>query len=162
MKGKYIRLAPPSETELHQNGKPFAQFDPKIIYLVEGADPIIVGRASSKPGITSRLNDSDNAYLKVPKGQTALGREHALLCLRNGTLYVAMKDRDGLILQDGITHPRLLSPLSEYSPLRDNSRLRLGVNGAFSVNFLVDVIISISDTDLWSPPIRKRFIRELP
>lgn len=85
MNGKYIRLAPPPEAELHQNGKPFAQFDPKTIYLVEGADPLIIGRASSKAG-ANRINDVDNGYLKVPSGQTALGREHALLCLRNGTV----------------------------------------------------------------------------
>jgi hypothetical protein len=84
MNGKYIRLTPPPDTELHQNGKPFAQFDPKTIYLVEGADPIILGRASSRDN--KRLNDPDNGYLKVPTGQTALGREHALLCVRNDTV----------------------------------------------------------------------------
>ncbi|KAF7378186.1 hypothetical protein MSAN_00243100 [Mycena sanguinolenta] len=161
MNGKYIRLAPPSENELHQNGKPFAQFDPKTIYLVEGADPIVVGRASSQLS-SGRMSDMDNGYLKVPRGQTALGREHALLCLRNDTLYIAMKDRDGLILHDGVTHHRLLSPCSEYFPLRTNSRVRLGINGAFAVNFLVDVIFTISDTDLWTSPVKKRFIRALP
>ncbi|KAJ7865174.1 hypothetical protein B0H14DRAFT_2574072 [Mycena olivaceomarginata] len=79
------------------------------------ADPLIIGRASSKAG-ANRINDVDNGYLKVPSGQTALGREHALLCLRNGTLYVAMKDRDGLIFQDAVTHPRQLNPNSEYFP----------------------------------------------
>ncbi|KAK7032681.1 hypothetical protein R3P38DRAFT_2918378 [Favolaschia claudopus] len=159
MSGKYIHLAPPPEDELHQNGKPYAQFDPKTIYLVEGADPIILGRASSKS--VSRNNEADNGYLKVPSGQTALGREHASLCLRNGVLYIAMKERDGLIFHDS-THPRMLDRSSEFFPLRRLSRVRLGVNGAFSVNYLVDVIFDIADTDHWSSPVKKRFVRALP
>ncbi|KAK6981764.1 hypothetical protein R3P38DRAFT_3113399 [Favolaschia claudopus] len=145
MSGKYIHLAPPPEDELHQNGKPYAQFDPKTIYLVEGADPIILGRASSKS--VSRSNEADNGYLKVPSGQTALGREHASLCLRNGVLYIAMKERDGLIFHDA-THPRML----------DRSSDGWGVNGAFSVTHLVDVIFDIADTDHWSSPVKKRFV----
>jgi hypothetical protein len=81
MNGQFVRLTPAPEMELHENGKPFAQFDSKTVYLVEGADPIVLGRASSRD--TKRINDPDNGYLKVPTGQTALGREHALLCVRN-------------------------------------------------------------------------------
>jgi hypothetical protein len=84
MNGKFVRLTAAHETELHENGKPFAQFDPKTVYLVEGADPIILGRASLRD--KKRTNDPDNGYLKVPNGQTALGREHALLCVRNNTV----------------------------------------------------------------------------
>jgi hypothetical protein len=83
MNGQFVRLTPAPEMELH-DGKPFAQFDPKTVYLVEGADPIVLGRASSRD--TKRINDPDNGYLKVPTGQTALGREHALLCVRNNTV----------------------------------------------------------------------------
>ncbi|KAJ7134099.1 hypothetical protein C8R46DRAFT_1139583 [Mycena filopes] len=159
MDGKYVRLTPPPASALHENGKPFAQFAPKTLYLLEGAEPIILGRAST----ASRMDEPDTGYLTVPRGQTALGREHALLCVRNGTVYVAMKDRDGLIFHDASgLQPRLLSPPSEYFPLRNNSRVRLGVNGAFTVNVLVDVIFQISDTDPWSSVSKKRFIRALP
>lgn len=83
--GKYIRLTPPPETEVDHTGKPFAQFDPKTIYLVDGADPIILGRASARRE-SNRMNDPDTGYLKVPTGQTALGREHAMLCVRNNAV----------------------------------------------------------------------------
>ncbi|KAK6996817.1 hypothetical protein R3P38DRAFT_3070662 [Favolaschia claudopus] len=136
MSGKYIHLAPPPEDELHQNGKPYAQFDPKTIYLVEGR----------------------RSYHPRP---SYLGREHASLCLRNGVLYIAMKERDGLIFHDA-THPRMLDRSSEFFPLRPLSRVRLGVNGAFSVTHLVDVIFDIADTDHWSSPVKKRFVRALP
>ncbi|KAJ7023176.1 hypothetical protein C8F04DRAFT_1306240 [Mycena alexandri] len=155
MDGKYVRLTPPSATELHQNGKPFAQFTPKNLYLLEGADPIILGRASSNPA-NYRMNDVDTGYLKVPNGQTALwARTRIALCEERHY-------RDGLLFHDASPlQPRLLSPLSEYFPLRTNSRLRLGVNGAFSVSILVDVIFQISDTDQ-SSLSKKRFIRDLP
>ncbi|KAJ7813959.1 hypothetical protein B0H14DRAFT_2851784 [Mycena olivaceomarginata] len=147
MNGQFVRLTPAPEMELHENGKPFAQFDPKTVYLVEGADPIVLGRASSRD--TKRINDPDNGYLKVPTGQTALGREHALLCVRNNTLYIAMKERDGMIMDAMSAHPRLMGPCSEYYPVLNGSRVRLGVNGAPSVNFLVDIVFEISDSDRW-------------
>ncbi|KAJ7255007.1 hypothetical protein B0H12DRAFT_1114477 [Mycena haematopus] len=123
MNGKFVRLTPAPQMELHQNGKPFAQFDPKTIYLVEGADPIIIGRASSRD--KSRFNDPDNGYLKVPTGQTALGREHAFLCLRNNALYIAMKQRDGMILDASSGHWRSMGPHSEYYPVLNRSRIYL-------------------------------------
>ncbi|KAJ7144141.1 hypothetical protein C8R44DRAFT_865122 [Mycena epipterygia] len=164
MNGKYIRITPPPEPEC--NGKLFAQFDPKTIYMVEGADPVILGRASSKRE-NNRMNDPDNGYLKVPTGQTALGRQHAVLCVRNNALYIAMKERDGMIIpvhaQDATPmHPSLLSPHSEAYHLQNYSRVRLGINGAISVKFLVDVVFEVSDTDKWSSSSHKRFIKDLP
>ncbi|KAJ7302254.1 hypothetical protein DFH08DRAFT_1089867 [Mycena albidolilacea] len=157
MNGQFVRLTPAPEMELHENGKPFAQFDPKTVYLVEGADPIVLGRASSRD--TKRINDPDNGYLKIPTGQTALGREHALLCLRSSKLYIAMKERDGMIMDAMSAHPRFCS---EYYPVLNGSRVRLGVNGAPSVNFLVDVVFEISDSDRWSASTDKQFIKQLP
>jgi hypothetical protein len=81
MNGKYIRLTPP--VDLHRSdGMEYVNFDPKTVYLVDGADPIILGRASSKRE-NNRPNDPDTGYLKVPTGKTALGQQHALLCVRN-------------------------------------------------------------------------------
>jgi hypothetical protein len=51
--------------ELQQTGKLLVQFDPKIIYLSEGAD---LGRASSRD--KTRINDPDTGYLKFPTGRT--------------------------------------------------------------------------------------------
>jgi hypothetical protein len=85
MSGRYIRLTPPPEPVCYQTGQPFAQFSPKTLYMVEGADPVILGRASSKRS-NKRMNDPDTGYLQVPTGQTALGREHALLCVRNNAV----------------------------------------------------------------------------
>ncbi|KAJ6568061.1 hypothetical protein DFH09DRAFT_1155687 [Mycena vulgaris] len=164
MNGKYIRLTPPPEPMCYQNGKPFAQFDAKTLYMVDGADPVIIGRASSRRE-NNRMNDPDNGYLKVPTGQTALGREHALLCVRNNALYIAMKERDGMIMpaDDAMsTYTSLLNPHSESYHLNNNSRVRLGINGAINVKFLVDVVFEISDTDKWSAAYNKRFIRALP
>lgn len=86
MNGKYIRLAPPPVSAPSPMGKEFAQFDPKTLYLVDGAQPVPLGRAS-KNSTQRRPNDPDNGFLRVPTGQTALGARHALLCLRNGTVH---------------------------------------------------------------------------
>ncbi|KAJ7779796.1 hypothetical protein B0H16DRAFT_1499883 [Mycena metata] len=160
MSGQYIRLTAPPATERH-HGKAFAQFDPKTLYLVEGADPVALGRASSQRG-SHRANDPDTGYLNVPTGQTALGRDHALLCVRNDCLYIAMKEHDGAILGAMLVELRLLSPHSEYYHIPSGSRIRLGVNGAVGVQLLVDIIVEISATDRWSATSRKRFIKGLP
>ncbi|KAJ7697233.1 hypothetical protein B0H17DRAFT_1130542 [Mycena rosella] len=159
MNGKYLRLTPPPEPVCYQTGQPFAQFEPKTLYLFDGAAPVVLGRASSRRE-NNRLSEPDNAYLKVPTGQTALGREHAALCL-----YIAMKERDGMILpaDDAMTtYTTLLNPHSEPYRLNNCSRVRLGINGAITVRFLVDVVFELSDTDKWSSTSNKRFIRALP
>ncbi|KAJ6553852.1 hypothetical protein B0H10DRAFT_2201860 [Mycena sp. CBHHK59/15] len=162
MNGKYIRLTPPLELQ-RPDGLQYADFDPKTVYLAEGADPIIIGRASSKRG-NNRMNDPDNGYLDVPTGQTALGQQHAMLCVRNNGVYISMKDHDGMInpLNDGYSQSMLLAPHSAAFLLENNSRVRLGVNGAVSLKFLVDVVFQISDTDNWVSSANKKFIRELP
>ncbi|CAK5266262.1 unnamed protein product [Mycena citricolor] len=140
----------------------FARFSPKTLCLIDGADPVTIGRASAKRG-SGRTDELDNGFLTVPRGKTALGSQHAMVCVRNGVLYIAMKERDGLILNDaGEGHARLLNPFSEFYPLESNSRVRLGVNGATSVPFLVDIIFEIDESDVWSGVSKKRFIRPLP
>jgi hypothetical protein len=91
-----------------------------------------------------------------------------------------MKERDGMIMDAMSAHPRLMEPRSEYCPMLNGSRIvskknisapfhldrpttqRLGINGAPSVNFLVDVVFEISDSDRWSASTDKRFIKQLP
>jgi hypothetical protein len=90
-----------------------------------------------------------------------------------------MKERDGMIMDAMSAHPRLMGPCSEYYPVLNGSRVvsknnstpfhfdrpttqRLGVNGAPSVNFVVDIVFEISDSDRWSASTGKRFIKQLP
>ncbi|KAF7295746.1 hypothetical protein HMN09_01116900 [Mycena chlorophos] len=173
MNGRYVRLTPPSlpVSPLAVAPPTYAQFDPKTLYLVDGAEPIVLGRAS-KSLASGRMNDPDNGYLKVPTGKTALGSRHALLCLRNGVVYIAMKERDGLVSPSEGAAPREVQPQSEYMALRNGARVRLGVAGAASpeVTLLVDIIFHIADTDVWRLPSGKqlrptkgsRFLRDLP
>jgi hypothetical protein len=94
MNGKYIRPTP------HQRPNctnPLCS--PKTLYLFDGVDPIILGRASSEAA-ENRLNDADNGYAKVPSGRTTLGREHALLCLGPQRHRVFQPLSDDLIFHD--------------------------------------------------------------
>ncbi|KAF7378238.1 hypothetical protein MSAN_00248700 [Mycena sanguinolenta] len=89
-------FTPTSLTDVHPNGQPFFQFDPKTICLVQGADLIMIGRASSRG--YSRVNDPDSGYFKVLTGQMTLGSEHAWLCLRNDA--AAMYCHEGRMILD--------------------------------------------------------------